>query len=143
MCRADEKAPTVWDGWFFPNSGLFRKSKFRIWWMFTLRAIGIIIERCKNLTGSTKKRNCLPFKSILILSFHQINKPPLHKVKHTKHWSGKRLEHQGQESVGNTVCFLLGDLPCTWVDLKLIKKNLNSVEFLFNLSIFNWSIITL
>ena len=104
------KAPTVWDGWFFPNPGLFRKSKFRIWWLFTLRAIGIKIERRKNLTGSTKKRNCLSFKSILILSFHQINKPPLHKLKCTEHWSGKRLEHQGQESGKYCLCVLFWEI---------------------------------
>ena len=104
------KAPTVWDGWFFPNPGLFRKSKFRIWWLFTLRAIGIKIERRKNLTGSTKKRNCLSFKSILILSFHQINKPPLHKLKCTEHWSGKRLEHQGQESGKYCLCVFFWEI---------------------------------
>lgn len=96
------KAPTVWDGGFFPNPGLFRKSKFRIWWLFTLRAIGIKIERRKNLTGSTKKRNCLSFKSILILSLHQINKPPLHKLKCTEHWSGRGLNIRDKKA-GNTV----------------------------------------
>lgn len=48
-------------------------------------------------------QNCLSFKGILILSFQQINNPLLHKVKSVEHWSGRRLTHQGQISVGNTV----------------------------------------